>query len=213
MIPLQSPNGYVDAILGISRHITERKRAEAALYRANASLEARVSKSCEINKALINDIGIQRATGILYESGWNVGLEEARPVRAAWKGDARSFAEDFFERNVSAISLQVNIMEFDAGAARAMARLCRTEIAQHAMDAADAEMVICARFIAAVLSVAFKSRLEEVNDAQGIRPAPRNRDARTGAYEVNATGWFEDEPRIITTDDTDRPRINIPRRL
>ncbi|MFH0816582.1 MAG: PAS domain-containing protein [Methanobacteriota archaeon] len=137
------------------RDITDREKVEATLYSTQASLEARVNQSNEISKALINDIGIERAAGIIYESGWRIGLEAARPSRKAWKGDSKSFAEDFFERQSSVMSFHVRLLHFEANSTVARARLCPMDNAKHEGTAADAEMAYAHGFIAAVLSVSF----------------------------------------------------------
>ena len=79
------------------RDITERKKAEDALHSANAGLEARMSQLNEISKALISDIGIQRATGIIYENGWRLGQRKARPLHESWKGDKKIVHRGLFE--------------------------------------------------------------------------------------------------------------------
>ncbi|MFH0816581.1 MAG: PAS domain S-box protein [Methanobacteriota archaeon] len=140
---------------GANQDITERKKAELALYHANASLEARVSQSNEISRALINDIGIERAAGIIYESGWRIGLEEARPSRTTWKGDSKSFAEDFFERHAMMISLQAKLTEFYGPRHHARVGMFPVDRILDVNGAADAEMAYAHGFVAAVLSVAF----------------------------------------------------------
>ena len=152
--PIHESGRLVGAVVSFT-DITERNRAGEALYRANASLETRVSQSSEISRALINDIGIQRATGIIYGSGWKIGLEEARPLRAGWKGDAKSFANDFFERHATAISFLATLAEFDARTHHAQVRMCPVDSMLDMDGAAYAEMAYAQGFIAATLSVAF----------------------------------------------------------
>ncbi len=137
------------------RDITERKKAEDALHSANAGLEARMSQLNEISKALISDIGIQRATGIIYENGWRLGQRKARPLHESWKGDKKSFIEDFLKRHATMISLHIALTEFDEDSVRARARLCPADSAIWMRDSADAEIAYAYGFIAAVFSVAF----------------------------------------------------------
>jgi PAS domain S-box-containing protein len=172
------------ATLNLLNDVTRRKKAETALYAANASLEARVSQTSEISKALINDIGIERATGIIFESGWKIGRETARPLRAAWNGDVKSFAEDFFEHRATALSVQVALTEFDAARYHARVRIFPVDSVLDDKGCAEAELAYAKGFIAAVLSISFGKPV-------GVKSAPHNATSYGMACHVIETRELE----------------------
>jgi PAS domain-containing protein len=166
------------------RDITDREKAEAAIYKANASLEARVSQTSEISKALITDIGIERATGIIYESGWKIGLETAKQAISNWDGDTKSVAEEFFEHHAAALAMQVTIAEFDESTYHARIRLFPGDTILDDIGNTDAELAYAQGFIAAVLSISFKKPM-------GLRKAAPNASCYGMACHILETRELE----------------------
>jgi sensor domain CHASE-containing protein len=166
---------------------------KSSLTRTNGGLRSQARQSKTIGRALIGDIGAERASGILYESGWKVGLGEARASREYWSGDARGFAEAFLERAATALTLKASLAEFEQDICKARVRMCPAFDADGKGVIDEAELAYAQGYIAAVLSIAFGRPV-------GIRGA-------AGDAKPHGAACYEAETRQLEPYETDAYRL------
>ncbi|MEW5936384.1 MAG: PAS domain S-box protein [Candidatus Thermoplasmatota archaeon] len=97
----------------------ERKRAEDALVKANKHLEMQIRHAHGISRALIDDVGFKRASGILYDCGWKEGMRELSPIRERWHGTAKEFAERYLDLCIFELGAEGSMAEFAEAERRA----------------------------------------------------------------------------------------------
>ncbi|MFH0816709.1 MAG: CHASE4 domain-containing protein [Methanobacteriota archaeon] len=144
---------------------------KSSLTRTNDGLRSQARQSKTIGRALIGDIGAERASGILYESGWTVALAEAKAMRGEYAGNDNGFAEKFFERSSAALSLKVSLDKFGAGTRIRVSPALEGDT-NATLD--GPELAYAHGYIAAVLSVelgkpvGLRQSIPEVTPPQGV---------------------------------------------
>lgn len=140
---------------GIFHDVTERKKMEEAVANANKQLEAQVYQQREITRALIDDVGVERASGILYECGWKVAMKEAKDVRNNWEGGVKEFVKRYIAPISNSTGMAVELTDWDEVNKKAGI------ILKHSGDSVDkkthkaVEASYTSGFLAGLLSLAF----------------------------------------------------------
>ncbi|MBI5000985.1 MAG: hypothetical protein HZB92_05605 [Euryarchaeota archaeon] len=123
-----------------------------ALMRAKEGLELQVNQMRAISQALINDIGIERTTGLLYNSGWEAAINEAKPIIESGNKITKFDLEEVFKAHFSAMYEETVIDEFDVE--KKMARITMTPPREGQSDImTDPSGYYCMGFLAGLISL------------------------------------------------------------